>query len=177
MKSKATLLIPIYVFSISCIFLSCKTPKEARVKTNDSKTAKNNSSTATYMARPPVLIYKTKEDFNDKVPIMLSADGKSIVSYPDIRDVYFGGELAYPTALANGYLLDNRGIGLNVAFMDYTYEQYSKLEQTPTPEELIKHIIEKDPLLELFSCVCVKDTNYLNQKISEGDLSPFKKLK
>jgi hypothetical protein len=88
----------------------------------------------------------------NNVPVMLSNDRSSIVSYPDRKDLYYKGDLAYPTRLHDGFLLDNRGIGANVAFLSLTYETYSKLDRTPSLPELINLIIDKDPLTEMYQC-------------------------
>ncbi len=96
----------------------------------------------------PAIIYKTKADYYDKVPIILSNDKKSVVSYPAPTDLYFRGKLAYPTKLKNGFLLDNRGITQNVAFTKYTYSEYAKLTKAPTEKELLESIIDYSPLLE-----------------------------
>jgi hypothetical protein len=99
---------------------------------------------------PPTLIYKTKKNYDKLVPIQLSDDKKTIVAYPAPTDVFYDGKLAYPTKLKNGYLLDNRGIGKNVAFLKMTYQAYAKLKELPSLEKLFALIIDSDPLLELY---------------------------
>jgi len=98
------------------------------------------------------LVYKTTKDYSKNVPVNMNADKTEIASYPAPSDIYYQGNLAYPTKLENGYLLDNRGIGPNVAFLSYTYEEYSALKQAPDKETLIKSIIDKNPLVELWDC-------------------------
>lgn len=126
---------------------------------------------------PPTLIYKTKADYFNNVPVILNDDKTMIVSYPDIKDVYYKGELAYPVKLENSYLLDNRGINKNVAFLKYTYEQYSKLDKTPSIDDLFNSIIEKDPLSELFKCECARDTSDINKIILSNTLKNCLRLK
>ncbi len=118
----------------------------------------------------PVIIYKTNGDFSKNVPVMMSDDKTDIISFPDITDVYFAGKLAYPTQLANGYLLDNRGVSKNVAFLSYTYEEYSKLAATPSKEDLMGKIISKNPLTELYKCdkLPKNDVQKLNEFIKAG---------
>lgn len=99
----------------------------------------------------PAIVYKTRANYDNKVPITLSADKKTIVSYPHPIDLYHNGKLSYPTPLDNGYLLDNRGIGKNVAFTNYTYEAYANLPQAPTMAQLFDSIIDDNPLVELFN--------------------------
>lgn len=103
-------------------------------------------------AEPPVVVYKTTKDYSRHVPVGLSADKSRIVSYPAVSDVKVGNQYPYPTSLTDGYLLDNRGIGRNVAFLSYTYEEYAALPATPSSDELRKKVIDTDPLLEYHTC-------------------------
>ena len=98
------------------------------------------------------IIYKTKKDYRSFVPVTLSEDKTKIVSYPNPKDVFYEGVLAYPTELNKGYLLDNRGINNNVAFLNINYENYSKLEEVPLLDELFSMILDKDPLIEMYNC-------------------------
>lgn len=97
----------------------------------------------------PVTIYKTTKDYSQNVPVIMNADRTEIVSYPDPKDIR---ESSKPTQLNNGYLLDNRGIGENVAFLSYTYDEYSKLESAPSREQLMNSIIDKNPLSTIVNC-------------------------
>lgn len=130
---------------------------------------------------PPCIVYKTTLDFSTQVPVEMTPDGSRIASFPDVADIYKSGELAYPTPLKDGYLLDNRGIGPGVAFLKYTYEDYRKLDQTPASSELFDAILDRDPLLEMYQCgnrSQFKDVvNELNELISSGKLTNCKKLK
>jgi len=133
------------------------------------------------VSSPPCIIYKTRSDYSKNVPLILSEDKSKITSYPDIRDVYSHGVLAYPDQLADGFLLDNRGIGPNVAFLKYTYTDYQKMTRTPSTEELWNQILDKDPLLEMYQCGTRSQypdpVKALNQIISGGKLKDCKKLK
>jgi hypothetical protein len=129
---------------------------------------------------PPVIIYKTTKDYSQFVPVILSEDKKSIISFPDVRDVFYKGQLAYPTPLKQGFLLDNRGIGPQVAFLDYTYKVYANFKSTPTVEELQKHILDSSPLTEMYHCGSRYDfndlVNELNTVIEAGTLYKYKKI-
>ena len=98
---------------------------------------------------PAALVYKTKRSYNNLVPVMLSDDKKTIVSYPHPKDVT---AQSAPTELHSGYLLDNRGIGPNVAFLNMTYVQYAGLKNTPSTEYLFENILDNDPLVEMCNC-------------------------
>ncbi len=101
---------------------------------------------------PPVFIYKTKGDYFDLVPVSLLPDKSAIAAYPAPSDLYTDGQPNLPTRLADGYLLDNRGIDANVAFLDWTYIEYGGLDALPTIAVLYAHIKDNDPLTALYHC-------------------------
>lgn len=127
------------------------------------------ASRQTVSATPKVVVYKTRKDYSRHVPVTLSADRKQIVSYPSTKDVKIGDQLTYPTPLTDGWLLDNRGISRNVAFLSYTYEEYAALPSTPRASELMEKIIDSDPLTDyrvMGSRYDYKDlVNELNEKL------------
>lgn len=134
------------------------------------------------VASPKVIVYKMKKDYSRNVPVTLSADKKTIVSYPHPRDVFTNGKLAVPTQLNEGYWLDNRGINENVAFLSYTYEEYSQLTNVPDLNTLYKNIIDKNPITEMWDCgrrYYYHDiVTELNDAITNKDLEKkFKRLK
>jgi hypothetical protein len=129
---KKIILLPILV-----LFVMCKTDQKI---VSDSRTS------------APLIIYKTKADYSNKVPIVMNDSKDMIVSYPSPKDIYFNGELALPVKLKHGYYIDNRGISTNSVFTSYTYEEYSKLATAPKLEELMDRIIDKDPFLEIYDC-------------------------
>lgn len=130
---------------------------------------------------PSIIIYKTKKDYSKYVPVTLSADKSKVVSYPDPKDVYYMGKLAYPTPLAKGFWLDNRGIGPNSAFIKLTYEEYSKLKNAPTTNELYAMIIDKNPFTEIVDMG--NRSNFkdvvadINRIIEKHELKQYKRLK
>ncbi len=132
-------------------------------------------------ASPNVIIYKMKADYSKNVPVTLSEDKSKVVSYPDPKDVYYNGQLAYPTQLIKGFWLDNRGIGRNSAFIKLTYEEYAKLPTAPTPEELYAMIADKDPFIHIYNLgnrYTYKDAvTEINQIIKKHELDKFKRIK
>ena len=104
------------------------------------------------MKGPLVFIYKTNGDYYYNVPVTMNEERTQITSYPAPVDLSYGGGLRLPTRLVDGYLLDNKGIGPNVAFLSYTYEEYSKMKTAPSMEELMSHIIAKHPLTVWHQC-------------------------
>lgn len=133
------------------------------------------------MALPPCIIYKTKADYLKYVPVSLSKDKTRITSYPDIKDVSVQEKSPYPEKLSDGYLLDNRGIGPDVAFLSITYEEYVSKTKTPSADDLFQQLLDKDPLLEMYQC----GNRYqyddiireLNQIIDSGKISDCKRIK
>ena len=130
-------------------------------------------------AQAHLIIYRTLADYDHLVPVTLNETRDRIISFPAPSDLYFEGELALPVKLDQGYLLDRRGIGKNSAFTSFTYEAYSRLDAPPSPEELYKSIIDKDPFESIYDCGTrdqyehpVKD---LNREIRSG-MKGFKSL-
>lgn len=164
------------ILLIISVAWSCKTQKKV-----DEVASQKEIINIDYTAGPTTYIYKTKGDYNDKVPVTLSEDRTEIVSFPSPKDLYYKGKLAYPTQLDGGYLLDNRGISANVAFLNITYEKYSKLDSTPATESLFALILDNDPLLELYDCgnrYQYKDeVAELNSIINNEQLDQCKKVK
>jgi len=173
---RSTLLIS---FILTATLISgCRPAKNtAQVKNTDLVKSGHVSS----VNEPEVIIYKTTRNYSEFVPVILSEDKKAIESYPDVKDVYYKGKLAYPTPLHKGYWLDNRGISKNVAFTKLTYESYSKLPVTPSAKNLMSMITDSKPVKSMYSCG--KRSSYknivaeLNAKIDAGDFSAFKKIK
>ncbi|MBN2807721.1 MAG: hypothetical protein JXR22_13775 [Prolixibacteraceae bacterium] len=119
------------------------------------------------MANEPFLIYKTKADYNQLVPVILNDDKTEIVAYPAPADLKSVEGLRTPLELKNGYLLDVRGIGPNVAFTSFTYETYARLKQAPVLEELFRSIVDKDPLLEMYDCKNFLDIKYNLKEVNK----------
>ncbi|MBZ0205674.1 MAG: hypothetical protein K8H89_05075 [Flavobacteriales bacterium] len=110
------------------------------------------AASAGVAATAHVLVYRTKEDRNEQVPVMLSGDRKSILSYPHPGDLRTADGLTVPVELENGWLLDRRGIGMNVAFLRITYSEYAAMESAPSLAELEAAITDRDPLTDLCDC-------------------------
>lgn len=130
---------------------------------------------------PPAIVYKTKKDYFNLVPVILSADKQNIVSYPDPKDLLIDNKLCLPDRLENGYLLDNRGINLNAGFLNISYQDYSKLSTPPSLTELNKLLLDSDPLIELYDLGLRYNfrniEEEINQIIIRNQLPNFKRLK
>ena len=126
-------------------------------------------------ANKPFLIYKTRADYYNMIPVIMNADKTKIISYPSPSDVMVDGKLMLPVRLKNGYLLDIRGIAANVAFTSFTYEDYVNLDAAPSINILMSSIIDDDPILELYDCKNLPDIKHDNDKINALIIERFKK--
>lgn len=99
-----------------------------------------------HRALPRAVIYKTDGDYRDNVPVTLNAAGTALVSFPSPSDLT---DLSTPLPLADGYLLDRRGVSMNTRFTRYTYDRYRALAAPPTPATLIDSIIPSARVTEL----------------------------
>ena len=128
-----------------------------------------------------VIIFKTKSDFYYNVPIIISDNKNEIISYPHPSDLTIEKKLRLPIKLINGFLLDNRGISKNIAFIKLTYEDYSKLNQPPSLLDLKEMILDDDPILEIYDCGFFSDyddlVKDLNTIISQNEFHKFMKIK
>lgn len=144
------------------LFAGCKSQKQSATVQNVEMTqvaatpiiggGSGGSGGSAAVSSPLVLVYKTRADYNHLVPVIMNDDKTRILSYPHPRDVKQGNSYAYPTQLTKGYLLDNRGIGRNVVFLTYTYKEYAALTSAPSISDLLEHIADKNPLMEMYEC-------------------------
>ncbi len=82
---------------------------------------------------PKARIYKTSAPSDSLVPVTVSHGAVS--SYPAPSDL---GQL--PVRLADGWLLDLRGISAQSVFTTYTYDVYRSLPSAPSPSELLRAV-------------------------------------
>ncbi|HPE35036.1 MAG TPA: hypothetical protein PLI65_09580 [Bacteroidales bacterium] len=171
MNRNFTILILLLVFGSSFLLFSCATRK------NESKPQEIETAG---IPSPPAIVYKTKEDYSKLVPIILSADKKSVVSFPAQSDIKINGKFSYPDHLEDGYMLDNRGINQNAAFLRFTYEDYYNMDNIPTAERLFNYILDDDPFIEIYEVgrrsQYKNPVDEINQLIREGKLSEMKNL-
>lgn len=117
-------------------------------------------------AQPAVVVYKTKGNYDNFVPVVLSDDKSRVVSYPAPSDLQVGDKYSTPTVLHSGYLLDNRGVGKNTAFLKLTYGQYAAMESAPSLEEMYAMIIDKNPMTELYNCGTPSDYKNIETELN-----------
>ncbi len=169
------------MITLSCLTIAgCATSKKT-VDANTSASARTETGVMPMpgkktlggqeaAVRPMAIVYKTNGNFNDNVPITLSANRKEIISFPAPSDISVS---SAPIQLAEGYLLDRRGIGENTAFTQYTYESYSALKQAPSLKLLNESIIRGAEVVEIVRLPmtfteAINDTTRCNSIIRNG---------
>ncbi len=100
----------------------------------------------------PVIIYKTRGDYGQYVPVRMNTERTEIVYFPDPAELHYLGKPAMPTKLNQGYWLDNYGIGTDVAFLRFNYKQYILLHSPPPVEIMMQFILDDRPLVEMYQC-------------------------
>ena len=117
----------------------------------------------------PIVVYRTRADYSQYVPVTLSNDKTEIVSYPSRFDLGTAPHFAKPIDLGNGFLWDRRGITQQTTFLDITYEQYAALSEDPTPSYLLKHILDAEPFIFIAQC----NRHYLPAEITDEALAAY----
>jgi hypothetical protein len=154
----------------SVLLVSCATQK----KEKKSETMNEENSPSVGVPSPPAIVYKTKGDYEKLVPVILSEDKKRVVSFPAQSDIRMNESFTYPDKLKEGYLLDNRGINQNAAFLKFTYEDYYNMDNIPTAERLIRYVEDADPFVEMYDVgrrgSFSEPVEEINRMITEGKL-------
>lgn len=163
-----------WLFSIlagTAILFSCSSSKKSGMHKNDGNMG---------ISSPPAVIYKTRKDYSHNVPVTLSEDGSRVVSYPAQSDIRKGNTFTYPTELSDGFLLDNRGISPNTAFLRFTYDDYYNMDNVPTAERMMNYILDKDPITEYYEIGRRGDyediEKAMNEIIESNKLKKYKNL-
>lgn len=128
-----------------------------------------------------VIIYKTKYNYYNFVPVTMNKDKTEIMSYPAKEDLVLDSMFTLPIPLEGGYMLDKRGINSQTAFLNMPYLEYYQMKEIPRVDSLFTMIKDADPFEEIYDCGAATDysdlVKELNQKITEKDFSKFKKIK
>lgn len=82
---------------------------------------------------PRAVIYKVAPKYADKVPVTMNAGKTKMIGFPAPTDI---SEFTSPIAVAEGYLLDRQGVGVNTMFLVWTREEYAAFEKTPMVSEI-----------------------------------------
>lgn len=150
MKTLKTAALILAAATLGQMASGCRSPKEAAAESSMSATIDAPVSMVgpNVQAMPSAIVYRTSADYADKVPVTLSPDGGKVVNYPAPTDLSAN---STPILLGDGYLLDRRGIGRYTVFTTYTYDEYRRLKQAPTPDELLAAVIPGSGVTEIIS--------------------------
>jgi len=123
-------------------------------------------------ASGPVIVYKTRSDYQDKVSVQLSKDRKSLTCHPGQVDAV----RQKPIELENGYLLKRM---CGDAFLSITIDDYANSTQTFSNTDLLNLVIDSDPYTEKYECCeCTGlDTAKINNLIRNNQLGKCKDIK
>lgn len=95
---------------------------------------------------PKATAFKMSGAYADKVAVTLGSDGR-LLYFPAPSDIT---SRSVPTYLANGWWLNNQGLGANSVFTSWTFDEYAKLPFTPSAEEIKAHIIPGATVTDFF---------------------------
>ncbi len=138
----------LFVFFIVILLLySCKTHREI-----PPAAVVNHADIVHFRPDSPMVIYKTRADYSQFVPVRMNADRTEIIEAPHPADLIHQGRLAFPVALNQGYWIDNLGITPDVAYLRFTIENYSKLDEPLSVEIMMRYILDAYPLTEMYRC-------------------------
>lgn len=89
------------------------------------------------MPIPNATIFRMNGDYADNVAVTLNTDG-TLAYYPDPSDI---SPNSRPTKLDNEWYLNRQGVGYGSVFTTYTFDEYSRLKQAPSQEQIMQSII------------------------------------
>lgn len=125
---------------LSLLFLGACSTKKQGVASDTTPTIEVRQSIKggqDVMAMPRATVFKMNGDYADKVAVTLNPDG-TLAYYPAPTDIT---KNSSPYPLGDGWYLNRQGIGQNSVFTSYTFDDYRKLKQAPSHEEIIASII------------------------------------
>jgi hypothetical protein len=82
----------------------------------------------------------------------MNAERTEIIEVPHPVDFIHQGKLAFPVALNQGYWIDNLGITPDIAYLRFTIENYSKLDEPLSVDIMKRYILDAYPLTEMYIC-------------------------
>ncbi len=123
-------------------------------------------------ATGPVVVYKTKNNYDNNLTIQLSKNGKKVTAYPGKSDAI--GQK--PIILANGYRL-KRMVG--DTYLSIKIDEYANSDKEFSEKDFLELVIDNNPYLEIYECCeCTgKDTSLINTLIRENNLGDCDNLK
>ena len=161
MDSKVILFCSLSIL-FSCARLKQEENNEMPKKPDCSFPLYSNEQRDKIMETRKLVIYKTKKDYSNLVPIQLSEDKQSVIGYPAPEDlIQYGNKNAIQ--LENGFLIDLVGVSKNSVFTAFTMNDYQKM-QIPSLNDFKINIIDIDPFSEMYVC----NQNYTKKEIENS---------
>ncbi len=167
--------VPILALTLAAALTGCSGTRTAQGITQQppvpATIVRHDGASRVIGAPPPgAIAYRTNGDYAALVPVNLTPEGM-LLSYPAPSDL----RNACPLPLADGYLLDRRGIGFNTVFTRYTYAEYSAMTQAPPPDSIIANIIPGSCVTQILplrmgTAEAVADTAAVNAYILSTDM-------
>jgi hypothetical protein len=117
-------------------------------------------------ASGPVVVYKTKNNYDKNLTIQLSKNGKEVTAYPGKSDAFH----QKPIILEKGYRL-KRMVG--DTYLSITIDEYANSDKEFSEKDFLELVFDKNPYLEKYECCeCTDgDTAKINQLIRENRLA------
>lgn len=150
--------------AVVCTISACSSSKPTAVAAPQRE--KDAPAQARYL--PKARAYRTSAPCSNLVFVNV-ADNGTLLSYPDPADIT---DAARPVELADGWLLDRRGITPNSVFTNITFNEYAAHPSAPSPDELLKSLnrgIRVLEIIELPMRVGEADAANANAAISAGN--------
>lgn len=98
-------------------------------------------------ALPKATAFKMNGDYSNNVAVTLGPDGR-LLYFPAPTDIR---ENSAPYDLGNGWWLNRQGLSSNSVFTKWTFKEYSKLKNAPSPQEIMDAIIPGSGVTEMIS--------------------------
>ncbi len=110
------------------------------------------------------VIFKADDAYLHNVPVSVTPSGSAVIYIPSPSAIK-----SQPVRLADGYWLAPIPLTRQSRFTDYTYEAYAKLSESPSPSEVMQHLIpDARPTVIVQLPVAATDTAAINRLIREG---------
>ncbi len=156
---------------------SCAIQKKKCCSLEESKTSSENKiqKQQHFLTKKGAVIYKTKADYSQKVPVSLNRSGTNIAGFPSPYDL---GEIR-PLKLDKGYFYYANGINSKTAFLDINYDDYKQLKEKLNLDYLETLLIKEQVFTEMYFCPNIPANptkEALNKKI-HSDFKDCKKIK
>lgn len=142
--------LPIFACILSIGLTACHSTKtditQGTSPVGDTEVRSPDNDVPSIRREPATRAFRPNGDYAANVMVTLSPDCREVISYPECNEV--DSSMA-PVKLSRGYYLDRGGVGPNTVFLRWTYDEYSRLPETPTPSQIIEAVIPDSHIAEI----------------------------